>query len=1067
MKKYLLIIFLLSCEWSFAQYCVPTVTGASGNNLMQNFSLAGYGGTSINDYGPVAIPANGYEDRTTAVDTINLQQGTGYEGHVTQSGPFTHGQVWIDFNDDDIFEPSESVSAVFGYTGNQAATIYYFTVTVPFTAPLGIHRMRVRFLFNNLNWSSASLDPCSSVNDNVGDTSTNANGTTRDYDVNIVAPPACTGMPIAGTAFSSTGYACAGTSVTLTDTGFTFATLFLQWQSSADSANWTNIPGATSDRYTFTGQNATTYYRMQATCSGNSTFSTVSNGVKIYEAPCYCMPVIEHPGPDQQGMRVFNVTGYNGSSIHDAGPVYITDTNVLNRILYNNQIYHYQDDYYYQPVYGYEDRTAAFAPLVLQQGNNYNYSGSITGPPWLELYYAGNHSLVSVVARIWIDFNDNGTFDSSEAVTGVFGYSGNLYDTAYTFTMAIPLNATPGSHRMRVRSTFILPILGANESIASLDPCIDSEMNNGTELYNSGGITRDYEVSIIAAPPACTGAPSPGTAFANTQYACGLTNVMLNDTGFSSVAGLSLQWQSSADSVHWSSIPGATTAPYTVINQDTTTYYRCLVKCNNTGDSSYSNAALVYFGGCYCIPTFWLLNANGAGTLSDPANVYEMLNFSLTGLGGTGINDNGPTPADPAGYEDRSMTVAAPDLQQGSSYAGSISENTSDSMYNQVWIDFNDDGTFDSSEAVTSAFGYSGATVFNYTMAIPANAATGHHKMRVRSVYGEGAYYYDSSTSPITGILYILRTDNLASGLSTCNNFPEGTDYSSFGIIYQYGMTRDYEVNIVGTSCDTVTGITLAYTTLTTAELFWDPVPTANLYDYVIDQSAGVPSGTGTATTATAVFAIGLQQATTYYAHVRVNCGPGMYSPWATIPFTTCDTLSNVSVSDIQTTSATVSWSATGANPIYILDEQDTANPAGAGTPVSANSVSLEGLSCHTTYYFHIRNTCSGDTSLWQTIPFTTANCPGPNGVANVNSNDAFSISVYPNPVKGIVSVSIAGMTTNAAITIDNVVGQNMEMINIGGSNKIAINMNDYAPGIYFIKYTDDVHTQVIKIIKQ
>jgi hypothetical protein len=121
MKKYLLIIFLLSSEWSLAQYCVPSVTGTSGNNLLQNFSLAGYGGTSINDYGPVFIPSNGYEDQTTTVDTINLQQGAGYEGHVSQSGPFTHGQVWIDFNDDDIFEPSESVTAVFGYTGNQAA----------------------------------------------------------------------------------------------------------------------------------------------------------------------------------------------------------------------------------------------------------------------------------------------------------------------------------------------------------------------------------------------------------------------------------------------------------------------------------------------------------------------------------------------------------------------------------------------------------------------------------------------------------------------------------------------------------------------------------------------------------------------------------------------------------------------------------------------------------------------------------------------------------------------------------------------------------------------------------
>jgi len=93
------------------------------------------------------------------------------------------------------------------------------------------------------------------------------------------------GAPSAGVAAPSVASACITTPITLSDAGFTLVTVGLQWQSSADSVSWTNIPGATTVPYTFTGISATTYYRLVVSCS-LSGLTTQSAGTKITYVPC-------------------------------------------------------------------------------------------------------------------------------------------------------------------------------------------------------------------------------------------------------------------------------------------------------------------------------------------------------------------------------------------------------------------------------------------------------------------------------------------------------------------------------------------------------------------------------------------------------------------------------------------------------------------------------------------------------------------------------------------------------------------------------------------------------------
>ena len=78
--------------------------------------------------------------------------------------------MWIDFNDNGAFEASEKLVDELLLSTHPAFASS--VLSIPYDAPLGVHRMRVRAVYNTLNF-----DPCSSY----------ASGETHDYEVNILA----------------------------------------------------------------------------------------------------------------------------------------------------------------------------------------------------------------------------------------------------------------------------------------------------------------------------------------------------------------------------------------------------------------------------------------------------------------------------------------------------------------------------------------------------------------------------------------------------------------------------------------------------------------------------------------------------------------------------------------------------------------------------------------------------------------------------------------------------------------------------------------------------------------
>ena len=285
MKKFS-IILLLSClsliaatRNSYGAYCTPSWTDASGSCYtygmdVSQFKIVGYSGT-LNDVS--ACTGSGYENMTSTTLTCSMMQSVTYVATIACSGTYTmEAQVWIDFNNNTTFEASEQVGGANSYSYSGTS----FNVNIPLTAAVGSHRMRV--VATQFASIGTSMSSCAGY----------YYGDARDYNVTIVALPACSGAPTGGTAASTTLIACPSLSFTLSVTGGTVAAgMTYQWQDSnaSTSGAWVNISGATN--YIRTGtETATTYYRRNVTCTSSGSSAT-SAAVRVYYiGGCFFIP---------------------------------------------------------------------------------------------------------------------------------------------------------------------------------------------------------------------------------------------------------------------------------------------------------------------------------------------------------------------------------------------------------------------------------------------------------------------------------------------------------------------------------------------------------------------------------------------------------------------------------------------------------------------------------------------------------------------------------------------------------------------------------------------------------
>ncbi len=356
------------------------------------------------------------------------------------------------------------------------------------------------------------------------------------------------------------------------------------------------------------------------------------------------------------------------------------------------------------------------------------------------------------------------------------------------------------------------------------------------EAIACGASATDIETSVtlIGASSACTDPASAGTATSSSAGACLNQPITLSLTGASNGSGLTYQWQSSPDGLSYTDIAAATNSTLSIA-QTALTYYQCIVTCS-AGTPATSVAVSVpmnSFLDCYCSSS-----ANYTGD-------EDILNVTLGTLNNTSDCSTTGTGASVLNKYSDFTDVTAPVLSRTVSYPVSLEIGTCGGDYDnmsKVFIDFNQDGTFDATEEayVSTAF-TNGPHVETGAITIPLTATLGITKMRVINT---------EETDP--------------SFISACGTF-------------SYGETEDYFVEIgAAPSCIQPTALTWVEGTTTTADLSWTAGGTETEWE-VEYGVAGFTPGSGTVvnvTTTPSTTLSSLTANTFYTAYVRAICSP-------------------------------------------------------------------------------------------------------------------------------------------------------------------------------------------------
>src|SRR5690625_1895003 len=190
--------------------------------------------------------------------------------------------------------------------------------------------------------------------------------------------------------------------------------------------------------------------------------------------------------------------------------------------------------------------------------------------------------------RIWVDWNQNGTFDPSEEVA----WNSNGYSSSHTGSFAIPMSALLGETRMRVVSHWL-------STTGDVDPCATGF---------TYGEFEDYKFTVMPMED-CDGTPEGGEVTVDPETGNAGTTYTVSASGYTIGNGLTYQWQSNTDGAGWVDESEAleyyeaytATAPDEV---DVEVEWRLEVTCNLSNETSYSDTAIFTTVLTYCQPSF-------------------------------------------------------------------------------------------------------------------------------------------------------------------------------------------------------------------------------------------------------------------------------------------------------------------------------------------------------------------------------------------------------------------------------------------------------------------------------
>jgi hypothetical protein len=338
-------------------------------------------------------------------------------------------------------------------------------------------------------------------------------------------------------------------------------------------------------------------------------------------------------------------------------------------------------------------------------------------------------------------------------------------DGGATWTNLTTYNAANTPSNLGTTATFNIPTVTSN----SVKFAFYGTSGSVTEGQDIDFFIDDFQIQTIPlAAPICSASV---TAVPNAN--CGNEATVISWTAAAGADGYKLTIGTTAggsDILNNFVVGGLT---YSYVGNANTTYYYRVVPFNASGDAtgcaeqSFSTAV----NGCACTPIY----TTGVSSSDFLSNLV---------VTGTTLSNNSGTSTTGPSY---TLFVGQPNytatLVEGTTYTFEVTTGFSSQGF-AVWIDLDNDLTFETSERIgTTATTISG-TSGSFTVTIPCNAPAGLHRMRVRMVFAANGGTIDPCSS------------------------------------YTYGETEDYDVTIAelatptGDAVQTITAPTAADATI-------------------------------------------------------------------------------------------------------------------------------------------------------------------------------------------------------------------------------------------------------------
>jgi hypothetical protein len=460
---------------------------------------------------------------------------------------YAAGESYVSVNYGLYYGTSQSASAMTAMrpdiTGQNSTT--YQQIVGSFTAPTtGVYYLGVKVNHTKYGVYGAAID-----------------------DIGVEQLPLCAAKPTAGTISASPTLICSSGTTTLSLVGTSMASkLNFQWQDSTASG-WNNVStgsGGTTTTYTSATLTSARKYRCIVTCPLISTPNADTTPVYLMNVGAIIPPYIE---TFESGTEGVNMPCASYTSSWSAGYMWY---------LYGSPF-----DSYYSAI---DNHTPG--------GSKYLYAGYALG------YYTGANQYWFSPA---IKFTAGDTYEFS------YWYNGSDYSGGSTNLGMYYGTSQSASSMIAIRSD----LSGVNT--ASYKQLIGRFVSPGTGNYYLGikvqhtaftypGVVID-DIGLVQLPP-CTGAPTVGAISAAPSMLCsagGTVKLDMDMASVSKVSGLSYRWEytftdPSSGFVAAGSSAALTAALYTSTSLPSTAWFRCIVKCTATGDSTISSVLKVDVG---------------------------------------------------------------------------------------------------------------------------------------------------------------------------------------------------------------------------------------------------------------------------------------------------------------------------------------------------------------------------------------------------------------------------------------------------------------------------------------